>query len=106
MGLLAYVQTAAVTLTTTIRGNGMKSPTKWIVGSVLIIFAYMVFEFVSAIYSYANQEPKVVTMSEQVRLLGRCPACHLEKQPPNPCPGLKGWEWEECTDIAHRYPNE
>ena len=84
----------------------MKSPTRWIVGSVLIIFAYMVFEFVGAIYSYANQEPKVVTMPEQVRLLVRCPACHLEKQPPNECGEFTGWLWEECVDLVHRYPNE
>ena len=87
----------------------MKSPTRWIVGSVLIIFAYMVFEFVSAIYSYANQEPKVVAMSEKVRLLGRCPACHLVKQPPSECGHeTQAWAWNECVlmEYLHRYPNE
>ena len=50
-----------------------------------------------------QKEPVPIT---QKRWLGPCASCHLEKQPPDPCPGLKGSEWEQCQDKAHRYPDE
>jgi len=33
--------------------------------------------------------------------LGRCPDCHLEKQPESGCSGLKHQDWIECVDADH-----
>lgn len=83
----------------------MKSPTKWIIGIVVIIFGYMAWAFVDAIRSYAQQKPQETTVSKNYHLV-RCSDCHLEKQPPDECGEFTGWAWEECQDIVHRYPNE
>jgi len=33
--------------------------------------------------------------------LGRCPDCHLEKQPETGCSGLTHQDWIECMDAEH-----
>ena len=73
---------------------------------IMIAVTYIAWVFATAIQSYAEQEPEKVTLSKNHQFV-RCPACHLEKRPPNPCPQpMQAWAWEECMDIANRHPKE
>lgn len=82
----------------------MKPLTRWIIGSVVIIFGYMAWVVVDAFRSYAQQRPQEASVSKYYHFT-RCPACHLEKQPPDECGEFTGWLWEECQDLVHRYPD-
>lgn len=42
---------------------------------------------------------------DKLAMLAMCPACHLEKQPPDECGEFTGWLWEECQDMVYRYPD-
>lgn len=83
----------------------MKPLTRWIIGIVIAIFGYMAWAVVDAFRSYVQQRPQETSVSKYYHF-ARCPACHLEKQPPDECGEFTGWLWEECQDLVHRYPNE
>ena len=52
------------------------------------------------LYSLGMVEPLVVKQPDYSEL-GRCPDCHLEKQPESGCIGLKHQDWIECVDAEH-----
>jgi len=76
----------------------------WLIVVVIFVFILIVYQ---TTYSYANQSTSNY-LPEQVRMLGRCPDCHLVKQPPSECGEFvdTAWLWLECTAMEHRYPNE
>ncbi len=69
-----------------------------------IILSCTVLAIIIPTYSYGQKQQEIRyppnTPTKLVRL-ARCPDCHLEKRPPDPCPQpMQAWAWEECMNMA------
>jgi len=72
------------------------------VAGLLVLFVLLVHK---EAFTFSNQPTPKEYLPEQIRMLGKCPVCHLVKQPADECGEFKGWLWEECQDVVHRYPD-
>ena len=74
------------------------------VAGLLLVFVLIVHKVA---FSHANQSTTKDYLPETVRMLGKCPDCHLEKRPRSECdPNVQSWAWLECTRLEYLYPNE
>lgn len=73
------------------------------VAGLLLVFVLIVHKVA---FSHSNQSTTEY-LPERVRMLGRCPDCHLVKQPPSECGHeTQSWAWQECTLVEYLNRNE
>ncbi len=86
---------------------GSMKPVFRIVLTTIIILVSIVLSIVIPARSYGQRQQEIRYTPDTLARLVKCPACHLEKRPPNPCPQpMQAWAWEACMNIAMKYPNE
>ena len=70
----------------------------------VIAFSAIFYDHLKDWHYSQIREP--IPIQSQYVYFGRCPDCHLEKQPPSPCPQpMQAWAWEECMKTAHEDSN-
>jgi len=72
-----------------------------IIGAVVGGFSLYILFMLGMVEPLVLKQPVIKSPSHSE--LGRCPDCHLEKQPESVCSGLTHQDWIKCVDAEHNH---